>query len=43
MKRTELPMNNKKDPLLKYKLLVAGLAVILAALIVVFIIVAVNR
>ncbi len=36
-------MSKKKDPLLKYKLLVAGLGIVLAALIVVFIIVLLNR
>ena len=34
---------NKKDPLLKYKLLVAGLGAVLAVLIVIFIIVLVTR
>ncbi len=32
-------MDKKKDPLFKYKLLVAGLGIVLAALIAVFIIV----
>ncbi len=36
-------MDKKKDPLLKYKLLVAGLGIVLAALIAVFIIVLATR
>ncbi len=36
-------MSKKKDPLLKYKFLVTGLGIVLAALIVVFIIVLLNR